>query len=268
MQDARAAQRRSLTPLARMLEPPAATPSRPSHDHSEVASRRRSGSRRTIRRGVCARSARPHGERHPRARDGRGRAGEIRPSRPADGRGRHRDRAVHPLSEVRSRRSVLARPRPLRALGRPRLDADLLAAASARLRADDHRGAQALPPDGLDHARPSGELRDAGARDHDRPARPGTCQRGRHGDRRAASRVGVRRHRRSLYLRARLRRRPDGGHQPGGDRARRPPQAQPADRAVRRQRYFDRWPALARRLGRPGEALRVRRLGGDPHRRP
>ena len=67
-------------------------------------------------------------------------------------------------------------------------------------------------------------------------------------------------HRRSPHLCARLRRRPDGRHQPGGDRACRAPQAQQADRAVRRQRHLDRRPAVARRLGRPGEALRGRRL--------
>ena len=40
--------------------------------------------------------------------------------------------------------------------------------------------------------------------------------------------------RRSPHLCAGLRRRPDGRHQPGSDRARRASQAQPADRAVRR----------------------------------
>ena len=133
-----------------------------------------------------------HGERHPRAGDGRGRAGEIRPSRPADGRGRHRDRAVHAVPEIRSGRSGLARPRPLRALGRPRLDADLRAASSPRLRGDDDRADQALPPARLDHRRPSGIRPYAGRRDHHRPARPGPRQRGRHGDRRAASRRRVR----------------------------------------------------------------------------
>ena len=59
------------------------------------------------------------------------------------------------LLENRSGRSGLARPRPLRALGRPRLDADLRAAASARLREDDDRGAQALPPARLADAGPS-----------------------------------------------------------------------------------------------------------------
>ena len=102
-------------------------------------------------------------------------------------------------------------------------------------------------PENFDHA---------GHRDDHRPARPGPRQRGRHGDRGAASRGRVRRHRRSPHLRARLRRRPDGRHYPGSDRARRPPEAQPADRAVRRQRHLDRRPALALRLGRSGEALR------------
>ena len=45
-------------------------------------------------------------------------------------------------------------------------------------------------------------------------------------------------------------------------------EAQQADRAVRRQRHLDRRPDLACRLGRPGEALQVRRMGGGAHRRP
>ena len=56
-----------------------------------------------------------------------------------------------------------------------------------------HRGDQALPPARLDHARPSGEFRHARHRDHHRSARPGPRQCGRHGDRRAPSRGGVRR---------------------------------------------------------------------------
>ena len=103
-----------------------------------------------------------------------------------------------------------------------------------------------------------------GRRDHHRSARPGARQRRRHGDRRAASRRAVRRrHRRSLDLCARLRRRSDGGDQPGSDRARGTSEAQQAHRAVRRQRHLDRRPARARRLRRSGAAFRVRRLGGD-----
>ena len=62
------------------------------------------------------------------------------------GCGRHRDGAVHPLPEVRSARPALARPRPLRAVGRPRLDAALFAALSDRLRGHDDRRDQEFPP--------------------------------------------------------------------------------------------------------------------------
>ena len=55
----------------------------------------------------------------------------------------------------------------------------------ARLRGDDDRRDQALPPARLEDAGPSGEFRHARRRDHHRPARPGPRQRGRHGDRRA-----------------------------------------------------------------------------------
>jgi transketolase len=48
-----------------------------------------------------------------------------------------------------------------------------------------------------------------------------------------------------------LRRRPDGRHQPGGDRARRPSEAQQADRAVRRQRHLHRRADVAVDSGRP-----------------
>ena len=69
--------------------------------------------------------------------------------------------------------------------------------------------------------------------------------------------------RRSHDLRARLRRRPDGRHQPGSDRARRPSEAEKADRALRRQWHFDRRADLAVGFRRSGEAFRVRRLGGN-----
>ena len=195
-------------------------------------------------RAAQPRRARPHGERHPRARDGRGRAGEVRPSRPADGRGRHRDRAVHAIPEIRSGRSDMARPRPLRALGRPRLDAALRAAVSARLRGDDDRARSSASAS-------SARSRPAIRRTSSRPAsRPPPARSARGSATRSAWRSpsGISRRefgddRRSPHLRARLRRRPDGRHQPGSDRARRASEAQPADRAVRRQRHFDRRPA-------------------------
>ncbi len=209
-----------------------------------------------------------YGQCHPRAGDGCGRAGEIRPSRLADGRRRCGDGSVHPLLEIRSRRSVLGRPRPLRAVGRPRLDAAVRAALSHRLRSDDDRSDQALPPARLDHPRPPGIRPHARRRDHHRPARTRARQCGRHGDRRKASRRRVRRRRgRSQDLRARLRRRLDGRHQPGSDRACRPSEAFKTDRAVRRQRHLDRRRAVAVRQRRSGETLRGRRLGRLAHRR-
>ena len=49
------------------------------------------------------------------------------------------DRAVDPLPEIRRRRPALARPRPLRAVRRPWLDAALCAAAPHRLCRHGHR---------------------------------------------------------------------------------------------------------------------------------
>ena len=158
---------------------------------------------------------------------------KSRTSGHAHGRGGHRDRAVHAFPEVRSGRSGLAGPRPLRALGRPRLDAALRALLSSRLREDDDRGDQALPPAWLAHARPSRTRPHARRRNHYRPARPGIGRRRRHGDCRTASRRRVRRRcGRSHDLRARVRRRLDGRDQPGSDCARRTPEAEKAHRAL------------------------------------
>ena len=78
-------------------------------------------------------------------------------------------------------------------------------------------------------------------RDHDRTARPGDRQFGRHGARRADAGGRVRRRdRRSPHLRHRQRRRHDGGGQPRGGVARRPSRPQQADRVLRRQFDFDR----------------------------
>src|SRR5665213_884738 len=70
---------------------------------------------------------------HSRPDDGRGRAGQVRPSRPADGHGGCRDGAVLAFPELRPDRSALAGPRPLRAVGRARFDAALFPALSDRL---------------------------------------------------------------------------------------------------------------------------------------
>ena len=206
----------------------------------------------------------PHGERLARARDGRGRKGQFRPSRHADGHGRRGDRAVHAVPQIRSAGAGLARPRPLRAVGRARLDAALRAAAPARLSRHDARRAEALPPARQPHRRPSRARPRHRHRDDDRAARPGSRQFGRHGARRAASRGRVRRRpRQSSYLRDLRRRLPDGGDQPRGDLAGRPSQAQQADRAVGRQFDHDRrqhQPVGFRRSARTRSA----RMAGRP----
>ncbi len=77
-----------------------------------------------------------------------------------------------------------------------------------------------------------------------------------------------RRHRQPLHLLRGRRRLPDGGHQPRGDLARRPSQARPAHRAVRRQSDLDRRPDQPCRLRRPDRALQGVGLAYGPRRRP
>ncbi len=76
-------------------------------------------------------------QRHPRARDGRRPDGQLRPPRHADGHGGDRRGAVAPAPAPQPGQSALGRPRPLRALQRPRLDAAVRAAAPHRLRPAD-----------------------------------------------------------------------------------------------------------------------------------
>ena len=127
-------------------------------------------------------------DRHgPDARHGRRPAGELRPSRDADGDGAARVPPVPRDHGARSERPAVAGPRPVRAQRRPRVDAAVRRAAPLRLR-PAARGAEAVPPVGLAHARPPRarpRAPDARRRGHDRPARPGLRQRGRHGDGRA-----------------------------------------------------------------------------------
>ena len=130
--------------------------------------------------------------------------------------------------------SALVRPRPLRAVERPRLDAALRAAAPDRLRPADRR-AEELPPAAQQDAGPPRSGRHARRRDHHRPAGPGHHQCGGHGAGREAAgrRVQPRRprHRRPPHLRVPGRRLPDGRHQPRGLRAGRRLEAGQADRA-------------------------------------
>ena len=211
----------------------------------------------------------PYGQRDPWPFDGCRREGEIRPSRPANGRRRYRHGAVHAVPEIRCRRAELAGPRPFRALGRPRLDAALLVALSHRQQGHDARPAEAFPPARIADAGPSGKLPHQGHRNHDRAARPGHRDLGRHGGCGENACRGVRQEdRQSPHLRARLRWRPDGRRLAGSDCARRSLEAQQADRAVRRQRHLDRRPDLALRLGGSGQAIQVRGLGSRTDRRP
>ena len=205
-----------------------------------------------------------------RARHGHGGGRQVRPSRRADGPGRRHDGAVAAPSAPSPGQSGLARPRPLRAVERPRLGAALCAAASHRLRPAG-RGAQALPPIAFQDAGPSRIRRHRRRRDHHRAARPGLCQCGRHGDRREDACRAVQpagpRDRRPPHLRGGGRRLPHGRHQPRGGLARRQARARQADRALRRQRHLDR-----RRRGRMvprrhAQALRGLWLARHPRRR-
>ena len=82
-----------------------------------------------------------------------------------------------------------------------------------------------------------------GRRGHDRPARPGLRERGRHGDRREAPPRALRRRAvRPPRLRHLQRRRPHGGHQPRGRVARRALRARPPRVRLRRQPHHDRRP--------------------------
>ena len=105
-----------------------------------------------------------------------------------------------------------------------------------------------LPPVGLADAGPPRGAPHRGRRGHHRPARPGLRQRRRHGHRRALAARPLRpRAVRPPHLRHLQRRRPDGGHQPRGRLARRPPRPRPARLRLRRQPHHHRrrrpsWP--------------------------
>jgi len=207
---------------------------------------------------------------HPRPLDGRDPEGQLRPSRPADGDGARRRRALPAHHAPRPRRPGLARSRPLHPQRRARLDAAVLDPAPHRLRPVARR-AQELPPVGLADPRPPRARprpRHARRRGHDRPARCRLLQRRRHGARREVpARALRRRGLRPQHLRDRLRRRPHGGHRGRGRLARRPARPRPARLPLRRQRHLARRPDVAelRPRGRR-QALRGLRLARD--RRP
>ena len=122
-----------------------------------------------------------------RARDGRRREGQIRPSRHADGHGRRGDRAVHavPASSIRWRRTGPTATASCCRPGTARCCSTALLHLT-RLPRHDARRAEALPPARQPHRRPSRARPRHRHRDDDRAARPGDRQFGRHGAGRAA----------------------------------------------------------------------------------
>ena len=84
-------------------------------------------------------------QHHPRARDRHGAEGQLRPPRPAARRRARRLRALRAHDAAQPDEPALARPRPLRALGRPRLGAALQPAPPHGLR-PPARPAEAVPP--------------------------------------------------------------------------------------------------------------------------
>ena len=137
----------------------------------------------------------------------------------------------------------MARPRPLRAELRPCVRAAVLAGAPDRVRAQPRRP-EAVPSVGLAHTGAPRARFHARDRGDDRAARTGLRQRRRHGDRRAVPRRALQppgaASRRSPHLRGLLRRRPDGGDQPGSRLDRRALRARQARGLLRRQPHHDR----------------------------
>ena len=112
--------------------------------------------------------------------------GQVRASRHAHGQRRFRHGPLGEVPPPQSGRPDLDRTRPLRALRRPRLHADLFAPPPLQLR-PLHGRAEELPPVGQPDSGPSGIRPYQGRRYHDRPAGQRFRLRGRHGDRRQAS---------------------------------------------------------------------------------
>ena len=176
---------------------------------------------------------------HPHALHRRDRGGELGPPGHA---GRHRAGHVHALAALpplRSGRSDLAEPRPLRAVGGSRLRSPLVAVASHRRacrrpRVRDPRRArrlarrpEAVPAARLEVPGPPRVPLDERCRDHLRSARPGRRDFGRHGGREPVARRALQPRRlhalRLRRLRAGGRRLHDGGRRVGGGLVRRAP---------------------------------------------
>ena len=210
----------------------------------------------------------------------RDRGGELGAPGDAD---RHRAGHVHALAALpalRSGRSDLAEPRPLRAVGGARLRAALVVVASHRRacrrpRVRDPRragrparGSEAVPPARLEVPWPSRVPLDERRRDHLRSARPGRRDLGRHGGREPVARRALQPRRlhalRLRRLRAGGRRLHDGGRRVGGGLLRRTPAPLEPLLDLRLEPRHDRGPHGPRvHRGRRRAVHRVRLERGD-----
>ena len=233
-------------------------------------------------RGPLLRRARRARRQHdPHAVDRRDPEGELGAPGHADGARAGRVRALAALPALRPGTADLAEPRPLRALGGPRIDAPLLAAAPRRgargrlrirgrgARVDHARRHQEVSSARLEVRRAPGVPLDVGDRDDDRAARPGGRDLGRDGGRlEVAGRVLQPARVRAVrlrHLRDRRRRLPDGGRFARGRLVRRPPAARQPLLDLRQQPHHDRRPDrdhLRRRRRPPLRGLRLERDHG------
>ncbi len=165
---------------------------------------------------------------HPGPQHGCRAARQLRPPGHADGHGGHRRGAVARLPEAQPRQPAWAdRDRFVLSNGHgSMLLYSVLHLTGYPLGIDELRNFRQL---GCAHRGPSGARNRDRHRDHDRPARPGARQRGRHGARGEEARRGLQparaRDRRPPHLGVPRRRLPHGGHFARGLRARRAPGA-------------------------------------------
>ena len=191
----------------------------------------------------------------PHPLDRRDPEGELGPPGDADGAGAGRLHALAAPPALRPGRPDLAQPRPLRALGRPRLDAALLAALPRRGEGGRPRlrGRRRARPCSLARHRKLPPARLARARATPSTAGPPASRRPPGRSARAiATSVGMaiaskwqgaplrRRALRLRRLRDRRRRLPDGGRLARSRLARRPPQARQPLLDLRQQPHHDR----------------------------